>query len=219
MFDMIDPKHLRYRMVREQIQTRGITNVAVLEAMARVPRHLFVPEAFRSQAYADTALPIGFGQTISQPYTVAHMSQNLKVEQGMRVLEIGTGSGYQAAVLASMGCDVFSLERIPGLFTQTKELLHRLELKSIHILRRDGTLGLPEAAPFDRIIVTAGGPVVPKPLVEQLDETGIMLIPVGDKPRSQHLLRIQKNQGHLQEEDLGPAVFVDLIGDHGWSKT
>lgn len=216
MFDTIDPKRLRLRMVREQIQSRGITDLAVLEAMASVPRHLFVPDAFRSQAYADTPLPIGFGQTISQPHTVALMSLNLKVEQGMRVLEIGTGSGYQAAILASMGCEVFSIERIPGLYAQTKELLHRLELKSIHLLRRDGTLGLPEAAPFDRIIVTAGGPEIPKPLLEQLEETGIMLIPVGEKPRSQHLLRIEKSHGQLQQEDLGQAVFVDLIGDHGW---
>ena len=116
-----------------------------------------------------------------------------------------------------MGCEVFSIERIPGLYAQTKELLHRLELKSIHILRRDGTLGLPEAAPFDRIIVSAGGPAVPSPLLAQLDETGIMLIPVGKKPRSQHLLRIQNNHGYLVQEDLGPAVFVDLIGEHGWS--
>ncbi len=150
-------------MVREQLQARGISDPAVLQAMSIVPRHLFVQEALRVQAYEDTPLPIGYGQTISQPYIVALMSQLLEVEQGMRVLEIGTGSGYQAAVLASMGCTVFTVERMRELYQNTAVLLQQLGLRGIYMQRRDGTLGMPEAAPFDRIIVTAGGPEIPNP--------------------------------------------------------
>lgn len=216
MYSMIDPKRLRSRMVQEQLVARGISAQPVIKAMLEIPRHCFVPEALRSQAYADTPLPIGYGQTISLPYTVALMSQALNVQAGMRVLEIGTGSGYQAAVLASMGCTVFSIERIPELYAQTKELLRRLDLRGIHLLRRDGTLGLPEAAPFDRIIVTAGGPKIPEPLVDQLDENGILLVPIGERPRSQRLIRLLKQGDTISQEDLGQAVFVDLIGDYGW---
>lgn len=214
--DMIDPKRLRLRMVREQLQARGITNKAVLGAMAAVPRHLFVQEALRGQAYADSPLPIGHGQTISQPFTVALMSACLEVEPGMRVLEIGTGSGYQATVLAAMGCTVFSFERIAELHNHTKEVLRQMNVKAIHLFRGDGTLGFPDAAPFERIIVTAGGPVVPAPLVEQLDDNGVLLIPIGDKPRSQRLIRIRKRDGSVSREDLGSANFVDLVGSHGW---
>ncbi len=214
---MIDPKRLRQRMVQEQLIARGILSESVIKAMLEVPRHYFVPEALQNQAYADAPLPIGYGQTISLPYTVALMSENLNVEVGMRVLEIGTGSGYQAAILAKMGCTVFSIERIPELHAKTKELLRRLDLRSIHLLRRDGTLGLPEAAPFDRIIVTAGGPKIPAPLVEQLDDNGILLVPVGERPRSQRLIRLVKQGKNIHQEDLGQAIFVDLIGDYGWS--
>lgn len=213
---MIDPVRLRHRMVQEQLVARGILSEPVIKAMLEVPRHCFVPDALRGQAYADTPLPIGYGQTISLPYTVALMSQSLCVESGMRVLEIGTGSGYQAAILATMGCTVFSIERIPELYAQTKEVLRRLDLRSIHLLRRDGTLGLPEAAPFDRIIVTAGGPKIPAPLVDQLDDNGILLVPVGERPRAQRLMRLVKQGKAVRQEDLGQAVFVDLIGDHGW---
>ena len=144
------------------------------------------------------------------------MSQLLEARRGMRVLEIGTGSGYQAAVLASMGCVVFTVERLRELYQSTAPLLRQLGLRSIHMQRRDGTLGVPEAAPFDRIIVTAGGPEVPPPLVDQLDEGGILLIPVGSRPRTQRLLRLRKTQGRVSREDLGPVIFVDLVGDHGW---
>ena len=212
----IDPKRLRLRMVREQLQARGISDAAVLGAMAAVPRHLFVQEALRAQAYEDTPLPIGYGQTISQPYIVGLMTQLLEVERGMRVLEIGTGSGYQSAVLSTMGCTVFTVERMRELYQNTSSLLRQLGLRGIHMQRRDGTLGMPEAAPFERIIVTAGGPEVPRPLVDQLEEGGILLIPVGDKPRTQRLLRLRKEQGRISSEDLGPVVFVDLVGDHGW---
>ncbi len=212
----VDPKRLRRRMVREQLEARGISHPGVLAAMAAVPRHLFVQEALRAQAYEDTPLPIGYGQTISQPYIVALMSELLEVERGMRVLEIGTGSGYQAAVLATMGCTVFTVERLRELYLNTGALLRQLGLRGIHMQRRDGTLGVPEAAPFERIIVTAGGPEIPRPLLEQLDEGGILLIPVGTRPRTQRLMRLRKEQGRICSEDLGSVIFVDLVGDHGW---
>ena len=196
----IDPRRLRLRMVRE-LAARGITDGRVLDAMSRVPRHLFVPEGLRS---------------ISQPSTVALMSQMLETSPGMRVLEVGTGSGYQAAVLAAMGCTVYTVERLKELYQSARALLQQLDLRAIHMQRSDGTLGMPAAAPFDRIIVTAGGPQIPRPLLEQLAVDGIMLIPVGARPRTQRLMRIMRRQGRLCSEDLGPAVFVDLVGDHGW---
>lgn len=211
----IDPVRLRERMVRE-LALKGIQDAAVLQALRAVPRHLFVPEALRSQAYEDTALPIGQGQTISQPYTVALMTSMLEVQAGMRVLEIGTGSGYQAAVLDAMRCRVFSIERLPELFEKTRRVLQAMGIRSVHLMRGDGTMGMSAAAPFDRIIVTAGGPEVPAPLVAQLDNNGIMLIPVGEKKRTQRLLRIRKENGRVFQEDLGNAVFVDLVGNHGW---
>ena len=200
----IDPRRLRLRMVRE-LAARGITDGRVLDAMSRVPRHLFVPEGLRSRAYEDCPLPIGYGQTISQPSTVALMSQMLE-----------TGSGYQAAVLAAMGCTVYTVERLKELYQSARALLQQLDLRAIHMQRSDGTLGMPAAAPFDRIIVTAGGPQIPRPLLEQLAVDGIMLSPVGARPRTQRLMRIMRRQGRLCSEDLGPAVFVDLVGDHGW---
>ena len=211
----IDPRRLRLRMVRE-LAARGITDGRVLDAMSRVPRHLFVPEGLRSRAYEDCPLPIGYGQTISQPSTVALMSQMLETSPGMRVLEVGTGSGYQAAVLAAMGCTVYTVERLKELYQSARALLQQLDLRAIHMQRSDGTLGMPAAAPFDRIIVTAGGPQIPRPLLEQLAVDGIMLIPVGARPRTQRLMRIMRRQGRLCSEDLGSAVFVDLVGDHGW---
>lgn len=215
---VIDPKRLRRRMVNE-LKVRGITDPAVLQAMVEVPRHLFVQEAWRTQAYEDASLPIGCNQTISQPFIVALMSQELETSPGMRILEVGTGSGYQAAILAALGCTVFTIERLRELYQSTSMLLRQLGIRNIHMQRRDGTLGLPEAAPFDRIIVTAGGPEIPRPLLEQLDTGGILLIPVGDKPRLQRLVRIRKTFQGMLKEDLGPVVFVDLIGDHGWQAT
>ena len=167
----IDPRRLRLRMVRE-LAARGITDGRVLDAMSRVPRHLFVPEGLRSRAYEDCPLPIGYGQTISQPSTVALMSQMLETSPGMRVLEVGTGSGYQAAVLAAMGCTVYTVERLKELYQSARALLQQLDLRAIHMQRSDGTLGMPAAAPFDRIIVTAGGPQIPRPLLEQLAVDG-----------------------------------------------
>ena len=212
---MLDPRRSRQRMVQE-LKRSGITDAAVLQAMAVVPRHLFVEEALRVQAYEDIRLPIGYGQTISQPSTVALMTQRLEARPGMRVLEIGTGSGYQAAVLAVMGCRVYTIERIAELYHATRNLLQQLSLRDIYMVRGDGTLGLPAAAPFERIIVTAGGPEIPQPLLQQLAEGGILLIPVGDKPRTQRLLRVQRRAGRFLTENLGPANFVDLVGSHGW---
>lgn len=211
----VDPRRQRARMVR-QLAARGITDQNVLAAMGSVPRHLFVQEALRARAYEDTALPIGYGQTISQPSTVAHMTQLLEVFSGCRVLEIGTGSGYQTAVLAALGCAVFTIERLRELYLHTRQLFRSLGLRRVHAQLGDGTLGLPDAAPYDRIIVTAGGPEVPRPLLSQLDDGGILLIPVGTKPRNQRLLRLEKRGNHIGKTDLGPAIFVDLVGDHGW---
>ena len=212
---MLDPRRSRQRMVQE-LKRSGITDEAVLQAMGTVPRHLFVEEALRVQAYEDIRLPIGYGQTISQPSTVALMTQRLEARPGMRVLEIGTGSGYQAAVLAVMGCRVYTVERLAELYHVTRNLLQQLSLRAIPMVRGDGTLGLPAAAPFERIIVTAGGPEIPHPLLEQLAEGGILLIPVGDKPRTQCLLRVRRRAGRFLTENLGPANFVDLVGSHGW---
>lgn len=212
-----DPKGLREKMVREQLMQHGIVDRNVLAAMYLVPRHLFVPdEALRSRAYGENALPIGYGQTISQPYVVACMSQWLEARPGMTVLEIGTGSGYQAAVLAAMGLDVFTIERVRELYFQTCALFRRLNLRSVRTKLDDGTRGWPEAAPFDRILVTAGGPSVPVPLVHQLAESGILVMPLGDR-NEQELVRITKKGGRVRVEKPGHKVkFVDLVGAHGW---
>lgn len=210
-----DPKKLRQRMV-DNMHKNGIHDTTVLAAMGLVPRHLFVQEALSAQAYEETPLPIGFGQTISQPYVVAYMSQALHITPGMRVLEIGTGSGYQAAVLAAMGCKVYTVERVRELHAATNALIKHLHLRNIHTKQDDGTLGMPEAAPFDRIIVTAGGPKIPKPLCTQLEDKGILLIPVGTHKREQRLLRICRQEQKFTVEDLGNAIFVDLVGNHGW---
>lgn len=206
----------RDRMVREQLVARGITDKAVLSAMRKVPRHLFVAEALAGKAYEDHPLPIGFGQTISQPYVVAVMSQLLETQPGMRVLEIGTGSGYQAAVLAEMGLEVYTVERLRELYSRTSSLLMRLKYRSIRMKLADGTEGWPESGPFDRIIVTAGGPAVPRPLVEQLADPGLLLIPVGEERRGQRLILVRKEQGELRQEEHERVAFVDLVGSHGW---
>lgn len=195
---------------------KGITDKAVLKVLLEVPRHSFVPDALYAQAYEDTPLPIGYGQTISQPFVVALMTQALEVRAGMRVLEIGTGSGYQAAVLAAMGCKVFTVERIRELHQAANTLFQALGLRNIHTCRDDGTLGLPEAAPFDRILVTAGGPSVPEPLLGQLEDPGILVIPVGKLKRQQRLLRVRQENGKHYTEDLGGVIFVDLVGQHAW---
>lgn len=211
-----DPRRQRASMVHNQLEARGICNPLVLGAMARVPRHLFVQEALAAHAYDDASLPIGYGQTISQPFMVARMSELLMAEPGMRVLEIGAGCGYQSAVLAAMGCIVYAIERVRPIYHATLSRLRLMRLRNIQLHYGDGTLGFSQAAPFDRIIVSAGGPEIPPPLVAQLGNGGILLIPVGPVSRSQRLIRLHKRGMKIQTEDMGPAIFVDLVGDHGW---
>lgn len=213
---VIDPKRVRARMVRDQIETRGITDQEVLRAMRTVPRHLFVDEALQAQGYEDHPLPIGHGQTISQPYIVALMSSILEINAGMKVLEIGTGSGYQAAVLAEMGADVFTVERVKPLYQKARKLFSDLRYHYIKTKLDDGTLGWPEKSPFDRILVTAGGPSIPKPLVEQLADPGMLIIPVGDAKRSQTLVKLTLKDGVIKKDDKGSVAFVDLVGKFGW---
>ena len=203
-------------MVREQLVSRKITDTRVLAAMRKTPRHLFVEEALYGKAYEDYPLPIGFGQTISQPYVVALMSQLLEAAPGMRVLEIGAGSGYQAAVLAEMGMEVYSVERLRELYSRTSDLLMRLRYRKIRLKLSDGTEGWPEAAPFDRIMVTAGGPKVPQPLLDQLADPGLMVIPVGRERREQRLVVVRKENDVISQKDHERVAFVDLVGNHGW---
>ncbi|EPR42219.1 Protein-L-isoaspartate O-methyltransferase [Desulfovibrio sp. X2] len=214
----IDPVRKRERMVREQIEARGVRDPEVLRAMRTVPRHRFVQEALAAQAYDDRPQPLGFGQTISQPYIVAFMTELLELKPGMKVLEIGTGSGYQAAVLAEMGADVFTVERVKELHQQARDRLARLKYLFVKLKLDDGTLGWPEEAPFDRIIVTAGGPEVPRPLVDQLADDGILVIPVGPAKRTQMLKVVRKERGLVRAEDRLGVMFVDLVGKHGWEE-
>ncbi len=214
----IDLKRNRERMLREQVVSRGVSNETVLAAMRKVPRHLFVQEALAAQAYEDHPLPIGFGQTISQPYIVAWMTELLEPdpEAELRVLEIGTGSGYQAAILAETGMEVYTVERIRELYMQTRKRLYDLKYFRIRCKLDDGTMGWKDEAPFDRIIVTAGGPTVPEPLLEQLADPGILVIPVGTSRRQQTLIKAHKENGRVTQERLGGVAFVDLVGNHGW---
>lgn len=212
----IDPKRSRLKMVDEQIVARGVADKNVLDAMSKVQRHLFVQDALASRAYSDSALPIGEGQTISQPYIVAVMSELLKIESGHKVLEIGTGSGYQAAVLAEMGADVFTVERIRKLFISARKLLFDLRYFNIQVKLDDGTMGWPDNAPYDRIIVTAGGPEIPQYLIDQLADPGILVIPVGGQKRVQRLMLVTKTDGKIETTDMGGCAFVDLVGKQGW---
>ncbi len=205
----------RARMVSEQLVGRGIDDPRVLAAMARVPRHLFVEDALRGQAYGDYPLPIGRGQTISQPFIVALMTQALKLAGHERVLEIGTGSGYQAAILSLLCERVFTVERIDTLLSRARKLFDQLHY--INILSRldDGTVGWAEHCPYDAIMVTAGGPRVPEPLLEQLADPGRLVIPVGDR-HVQELTLVRRKDGELSREIIESVRFVDLVGTHGW---
>ena len=204
----------RREMVTRQLAKRGIEDEAVLRAMRSVPRHRFVPEALQSKAYADQPLPIGHDQTISQPYIVALMSEVLKVQPGQRVLEIGTGSGYQAAVLAEMGVVVYSIEIIPDLGKQAEEVLDSMGYKQVHVRIGDGYRGWPEMAPFDGIIVTCSPSRIPKPLTDQLAEGGRLVIPVGNL-FYQKLVRLTKKEGHIIEERIEDVRFVPMVDGAG----
>ncbi len=206
---------LRREMVQEQISERGVRNPRVLDAMMRVPRHEFVSEDFLSGAYADQPLPIGNGQTISQPFMVGAMTQALALEGEERVLEVGTGSGYQAAVLALLAREVHSVENIATLATAAQERLARLSYKNVKVHHGDGTLGWPQAAPYDAIVVTAAAPGIPPPLVAQLSEGGRLVIPVGPATE-QELLLVRKIEGRTTSESLHYCRFVPLLGRYGW---
>jgi len=203
-------------MVEHHLRRRDIRDERVLAAMLVVPRHEFVPEEWRRQAYADSPLPIGEGQTISQPFIVALMTAALGLEGEERVLELGTGSGYQTALLAEIGCEVWSIERSSVLFRAARDRLRGLGIASVHLIEGDGTLGLPEEAPFDRILATGSLPAIPERLLDQLVDGGRLVAPVGRRT-GQHLLRVTVDRGHLTEEDLGLCRFVPLIGEAGWS--
>lgn len=202
-------------MVDEQLVPRGINDAKTLEAMRKVPRHLFVEEAMKDQAYGDFPLPIGRGQTISQPFIVALMTQALGLKGHESVLEIGTGSGYQAAILAQVCEKVYTVERIDSLLIEARKVFDALHYLNILTKLDDGTNGWPDFAPYDAIIVTAGGPKVPKPLLEQLADPGVLVIPVGDRG-VQDLRKVTKKDGHITEETIEFVRFVSLVGDHGW---
>jgi protein-L-isoaspartate(D-aspartate) O-methyltransferase len=208
-------ERLRALMVDEQLRPRGIKDERVLQAMQTVPRHLFVSDDLKDRAYDDCALPIGEGQTISQPYMVAKMTELLELKGDEKVLEIGTGSGYQSAVLSMLCAEVFTVERIRSLAIKAQELLKRLGYENVRVFVSDGTLGLPEHAPFDAIIVTAGAPEIPQTYIDQLNMDGRLVIPVGTR-FSQTLYQIRKTPSGVVTKTSTPCVFVPLVGRYGW---
>ena len=205
----------RARMVEEQLVQRGITDERVLSAMRRVPRHLFVEVPLRERAHGDHPLPIGEEQTISQPYIVGLMSQLLELRGQEKVLEVGTGSGYQTAVLAELARRVCSIERLPRLAERARALLEHLGYDNVWVRVGSGTLGWPDEAPFDRILVTAGGPSIPPPLFQQLGEGGRMVVPVGDVA-NQTLTVVEKVSGEMKTRSCGDCKFVKLVGKYAW---
>lgn len=202
-------------MVKEQLINRGIKDQRLLDGMRNVPRHLFVPEALRSRAYGDHPLPIGEGQTISQPYITALMVEALELKGTEKILEIGTGSGYQTAILAELGEKVYSIERIRNLALKARELIEGLGYINILIRIADGSYGWSEESPFDRIIVSAASPAIPEPLLGQLKDRGIMIVPQGTDT-SQTLLKVIKEGDRHRIITLSPCFFVKMIGQHGW---
>jgi protein-L-isoaspartate(D-aspartate) O-methyltransferase len=207
----------RREMVEVQIQKRGVSSLRVLEAMSAVPRHEFVPAEFRSHAYADKPLPIGEGQTISQPYMVAAMTEALDLKGSERVLEIGTGSGYQAAVLSLLVSQVITVENHSLLALAAQERLKRLGHENVHVHNGDGSAGFPDAAPYDAILVGAGAPEIPLALARQLREGGRLVIPIG-RQKTQELMLSQKENGELNSRVLFSCQFVPLVGRYGWSQ-
>ena len=214
---MLDWERLAARMVDTQLAPRGITDGRVLDAMRSIPRHIFVGPGMEQSAYGDHAMPIGHGQTISQPYMVALMTQELELSGSERVLEVGTGSGYQTAILGRLAEQVFSIERVRPLAERARELLESLKISNVAVMIGDGTVGWSEYAPFDRIIVTAGAPNVPESLLEQLGDPGIMVIPVGTQGM-QELQVVVKDRGATTVHAGGTCVFVPLVGREGWEE-
>jgi protein-L-isoaspartate(D-aspartate) O-methyltransferase len=212
---MVDFPKARLKMVEEQITSRGIKEAKIITAMKKIPRHLFVEEALQSQAYTDHPLPIGEKQTISQPYMAALMTEALLLTGKEKVLEIGTGSGYQTTILAELCEKVFSIERIRPLAIRARKLLYELGYFNVEIKIFDGTFGWVEESPFDAILVTAGSPDIPQPLIDQLTTGGRLVIPVGDA-FVQDLFRVTRTETGVKKEDLGGCRFVKLIGKYGW---
>jgi protein-L-isoaspartate(D-aspartate) O-methyltransferase len=204
-------------MVEIQIASRGVKDERVLSVMRSIPRHLFVPAAYRGVAYSDCPLPIGRGQTISQPYIVAVMTELLALKPEDRVLEIGAGSGYQAAILANLAKSVISIERISEVAEIARENLSRIGISNVKIITGDGTLGYPEQAPYDAVLITAATPEVPAPLIEQLADGGRLIAPVGSRDL-QELVRITKRKDQVIREFFGGVVFVPLLGRYGWNE-
>lgn len=216
--ELLKYERLRDEMVRTQIESRGVTDPKVLAAMRKVPRHLFVSEALRDQAYGDFPLPIGEHQTISQPYIVAEMTQAIQPGKEDRVLEIGTGSGYQAAVLAEIVFRVYTIERIHSLFVKARRLFDQLPYHNIVTRYSDGTSGWEDESPFDAIIVTAGAPEIPNILVSQLAVGGRMVLPVGNQ-YSQDLIKLYRDEDGIHQTNLGGCRFVKLVGEYGWKES
>ncbi len=214
---MVDFPKARLKMVEEQIASRGISDARVIAAMKKVPRHHFVEEALQKQAYSDHPLPIGEKQTISQPYMVALMTEALQLMGTEKVLEIGAGSGYQTAILAELAQRVYSIERIRSLAIRARQLLYELGYFNVEIKIFDGTYGWQEKSPFEAILVTAGAPDIPQPLIDQLAVGGRLVIPVGDA-FVQDLIRVTKTGEGIKKEDLGGCRFVKLIGKYGWEE-
>jgi len=213
----LDYSLAREKMVKSQLIPRGIKDPRVLEAMGKVPRDRFVEEALVGEAYNDHPLPIGHNQTISQPYIVALMTETLALKGDEKVLEIGTGSGYQTAILAELSYKVHTVERIRALMVEARSILAQLNYSNILFKAFDGTLGWKEYEPYDAIIVTAGSPKLPQPLLDQLSEGGRLIIPTGDRS-SQELIKVTKRKGNYIQKNLGGCRFVNLIGVHGWNE-
>lgn len=207
---------LRGSMVDRLRQHYKIADERVLDLMLRLPRHLFLPEALRPQAYKDNAVPIAGGQTISQPFIVARMTDLLELDGKEKVLDVGAGSGYHTAVLAGLARKIFAIERLPDLAAEAAQRLKALGFDNVTLKAGDGTNGWDAYQPFDAIVVAAGGPSIPEPLVDQLKLGGRMVLPVGDEQRSQQLIRVTKTDEGYRTENFGPCAFVPLIGEHGW---
>lgn len=206
-------------MIARLTEHYGIRDPKVLQAMRTTPRHRFVPDALQSRAYGDHALPISANQTISQPFIVARMTELLELDSNSRVLEIGAGSGYQTAVLAKIAAQVYAIERIADLAREAQARIRQLEIYNATVKCFDGTLGWAAHAPYDGILVAAGGPTVPNPLIAQLKVGGRLVVPVGESRESQRLIRVIRTETGTRQEDHGACAFVPLIGQHGWSNT
>lgn len=212
-----DYRIARRKMVETQLKGRGIHDARVLDAMLRVPRHLFVDSAQAAQSYSDAPLPLGHGQTISQPFIVALMLEALELEPADRVLEIGSGSAYQTAILSELAAEVYAVERLEPLYQRGSKIIADLGFSNIHLKLADGTLGWPEKAPFEAIIVAAGGPKIPEPLIDQLAPGGRLIIPVGPTELSQKLTLVTKKPQGLSQKPVADCRFVALVGRHGWA--